>query len=55
LHEEDPSALVDDNLDRLALAGAEGNVRPSDRVQQLEGAIGHAGTLPDADDTHVRR
>jgi hypothetical protein len=42
LDEEDPTALGDDGVDRVALALAEGSVRPGDRVQELEGAVGHA-------------
>jgi hypothetical protein len=39
LHEEDPAALDDDGLDRLALALAEGRFGAGDGMKQLEGGV----------------
>jgi hypothetical protein len=41
LDEEVPAALSDDGVDRLALALAEPSIGPGDRIQKLEGVIGH--------------
>jgi hypothetical protein len=38
---EDPTTLGDGGVDRLALALAEPSVGSGDRMQQLEGAVGH--------------
>jgi hypothetical protein len=37
--EEDASAVRDHGVDGLALAHAEGGIRPGDRTQQFEGAV----------------
>ena len=55
LDEEDPAALLDDGLDRLSLALAEGGIRPGDGTQQLKGLLGHALTLLAACDTSAPR
>jgi hypothetical protein len=50
LDEEDRAALGDDGVDRLQLTLVEPSGWPGDRVQQLEGAIGHVATVVAAGD-----
>ena len=50
LDEEDPTALNHDGVDGFELAWTEGGVRPSDGMQELEGAVTHTETLPVASD-----
>ena len=43
LPEQEPPALGDDGVDRLALAGAERRLRARDQAEELEG-VGHVPT-----------
>jgi hypothetical protein len=44
LDQQHATALGDDGVDHITLSPAEPSVGPGDRMQQLEGAIGHGAT-----------